>query len=160
TAGCLAIFCNFRRLPIVAHTGTQAWNRERRGSVYFDWRPLREGVGMPLLGSSSLQVGVTLVIMAIVILGLSLGAEILIPLAIAIIFAFILAPIVRQLERRRLPQPIAVAIAMSGLVVLILALSTAFSAQMLSLTAGLTQYRSNLVEKVRTISSVGRDAGL
>lgn len=115
---------------------------------------------MPLLADSLRNLSASLIVMALVVTALVLGKAIFIPLAIAVIIAFILAPLVRQLAARGVPQPVA-AVGVLGLALLfILALSFAVSAQLLSLTADLGSYQHNLVEKVRAIADMGRSDGL
>jgi predicted PurR-regulated permease PerM len=113
-----------------------------------------------MLADSLRNLSASLIVMALVIAALVVGSAILIPLAIAVVIAFVLAPVVRWLTARRVPQPVA-AIAVLGIAILLfLALSFAVSAQLLSLTAELGNYQHNLVEKVRAIAEMGRSNGL
>lgn len=115
---------------------------------------------MPLLADSLRQLSASLIIMAIVIAALVLGRELFIPLAVAIVIAFILAPVVRWLTARHVPQPVAAVGAIAMAIVLIVGMSFAFSAQLLSLTAELDGYKQNLVAKVRTVAEFGRSDGM
>lgn len=112
-------------------------------------------VPMPLLADSMRNLTAALTIMAIVIAALVLGREILMPLAVGAIIAFMLAPIVRRLDRLRVPQSLAVGLTLSGTVVVLLVLSMLFSSQLLSLMTSLADYRANLIAKVRTVTSLG-----
>lgn len=114
---------------------------------------------MPLISDSSRQLAAALTIAALVIAGLVLGREVLIPLAIATVLSFILSPIVARLTSLRLPRPLSVAVVLLLLVAGIIGLSITFSTQMLTLTASLPEYKQNILTKVRAITGVGRDEG-
>jgi len=115
---------------------------------------------MPLLADSLRNLSASMIIMALVVTALFVGSAILIPLAIAIVIAFVLAPVVRWLTARRVPQPVAAVAVLGVAMLLFLALSFGVSAQLLSLTAELGNYKHNLVEKVRAIAEMGRSDGL
>ncbi len=115
---------------------------------------------MPLLADSLRNLSATLIVSALVIAALVLGRDLFIPLAIAIVIAFVLAPVVQWLTARNVPQPVA-AIGTLGLTMaMLIGLSLAFSAQLLSLTADLGTYKQNLLAKVRTVADLGRQDGL
>ncbi len=115
---------------------------------------------MPLLADSLRNLSASLIIMALVIGALVVGRDLFMPLAVAIVIAFVLAPLVRWLAARHVPQPIA-AVGVLGLTIaLLVGLSLAFSAQLLSLTAELDSYKQNLVTKVRTVAEYGRSDGV
>lgn len=111
---------------------------------------------MPFL-SDARRLFFALAITAIVIAGLVLGRDILIPLAVATIIAFILAPVVRKLVRLRVPESAAATVVLGGTVAAILALSFVFSTQLLELAASIGSYRGNIIEKVRSVGGNGGD---
>lgn len=115
---------------------------------------------MPLLADSLRNLSASLIVIALIVGALYVGSAIFIPLAIAIVIAFILAPLVRWLAARHVPQPIAAVGVLAAAILLIVALSFAVSAQLLSLTAELGSYKHNLVEKVRAVADMGRSDGL
>lgn len=115
---------------------------------------------MPLLADSLRNLSASLIVMAIIVAALYVGSAIFIPLAIAIVIAFVLAPLVRWLTARHIPQPIAAVGVLAAAILLLVALSFAVSAQLLSLTAELGSYKHNLVEKVRAVADMGRSDGL
>jgi predicted PurR-regulated permease PerM len=98
----------------------------------------------------------SLMITALVIAALVLGADLLIPLAIATILSFILSPIVKKLVRWQFPRSLAVAIVLGGGFISAVSLTAVLSTQILTLTAELQTYRENLVEKARWVSSLGQ----
>jgi len=97
----------------------------------------------------------SLIVTALLILALVLGREVLTPLALATILAFILAPVVRFLIARRAPRALAVGCVMIAFVASVIASSIFFSAQILSLTASLANYKENLVHKLDTVTKSG-----
>lgn len=115
---------------------------------------------MPLLADSLRNLSASLIVIALIVAALYVGSAIFIPLAIAIVIAFILAPLVRWLTAHQVPQPVAAVGVLGAALLLLAALSVAVSAQLLSLTADLGSYKQNLVEKVRTVADMGRSDGL
>jgi predicted PurR-regulated permease PerM len=110
---------------------------------------------MPMFADNLRTLHASMTVAALVIAALVLGAELLIPLAIATILSFMLSPIVRRLVRWRLPRSLAVVIVLGGSFIAAVALTAVLSTQILSLTAELQSYRANIVEKVRWVSSMG-----
>ena len=82
---------------------------------------------------------------------LYLAREVLIPLALAILLSFLLAPLVRRLEGWRLGRVfstvVAVAIAFSAIALV----SAVATRQALSLAAKLPEYRENIREKIQSL---------
>jgi predicted PurR-regulated permease PerM len=101
---------------------------------------------MPMLADNAAWLAAALTIAAMIIAALLLGREILLAFALAIVLAFMLAPIVCWLTRRHLPRGLAVAVTMLTVPAGTILASATFSAQLLSLTADLGGYRDNLVE--------------
>lgn len=115
---------------------------------------------MPMVAGTIRDVAAALVIAALLIAALVFGSAILIPLALATILSFILAPIVKRLARWRIPRAVAVMIVVTLAVAGLLAASAVFSAQLLSLTASLATYKDNLVQKVRIVTGSNSDASI
>ena len=115
---------------------------------------------MPLLADSLRNLSASLIVIALVIVALVVGRDLFIPLAVAIVIAFILAPLVRWLAARHVPQPVAAVGVLGMAIVVLVGLSLAFSAQLLSLTAELDSYKQNLITKVRTVADYGRSDGV
>lgn len=106
---------------------------------------------MPLLADSIKSLSATLVTAAIVIAALVLGRDILVPLALAGISCFVLVPIVVLLKKHGVPQGLAEGVVLLAVVGGLTAGSIGLSSQLLSLAADLPQYRTNVLEKVRSI---------
>ena len=111
---------------------------------------------MPLVSDTVYNFAAGLVAMALVITGLMAGKDILIPLALACILAFILAPVVNWLLAHHVPHGLAVTGLMALVVVSLVAMILAFSAQMLSVATTLESNRNNLVTKLRDVT--GKDS--
>ena len=96
----------------------------------------------------------------VVVAVLYLAADVLIPLALAILFAFLLAPAVRRLERwklGRLPATTVVVLAAMGLVG---AIGWVASNQAIALAADLPQYRANIAAKLALLRDPGAGSKL
>lgn len=107
---------------------------------------------MPLFADTSAKVAAGLIVAALLIAAMVLGKDVLLPFALSVIIAFMMSPVVGWLVARRVPHAVAVGLTMTVVVVGALAAATTLSAQLLSLTADLGDYRTNLVDKVRTLS--------
>ena len=91
---------------------------------------------------------------------LYLAKEVLIPVALAILFSFLLAPAVRRLEQwklGRIPSTIVVALLGFGLVAAIVGVA---ATQAISLGAKLPEYRHNIVEKIHALRHPKRDSNI
>lgn len=87
-----------------------------------------------------------------VLIAVVYGRDVLMPLSLAGVLAFALAPAVSWLARRKVPRSAAVAIVLLTLVGAGIWGATIFSAQILSLTTSLAGYKDNLAEKARSLS--------
>jgi predicted PurR-regulated permease PerM len=106
---------------------------------------------MPLIANTLRTLSAALVTAAILVAALVFGREILVPLALAVISCFVLVPLVRWLEQRSIPEWLSVATVVTVVTGILLAASVALSSQLLSLAADLPAYKTNVVEKVRTV---------
>ena len=114
---------------------------------------------MPLIADNARALYASLVIFAIVVAGLVLGRDVLIPLAISASLAFILSPIVAWLVARRVPHGLAVPGLVVTVVLALAGLTAVFSAQVVSLAGELSTYQANLVQKVRTLAEAAKSEG-
>jgi predicted PurR-regulated permease PerM len=86
--------------------------------------------------------------------------EVLLPLALAILFAFLLAPVVERLERLRLARlPATLAVALLALA-LIVSIGTVAGMQAVSLAAKLPEYRHTIAQKIRALRAPKQDTTL
>jgi predicted PurR-regulated permease PerM len=82
---------------------------------------------------------------------LYLARDVLIPLALAILASFLLAPVVRQLERWRLGRVLATLLAVAIAFSAIAGIGWIAAQQAVSLAAKLPEYRENIRQKIRAV---------
>jgi predicted PurR-regulated permease PerM len=95
---------------------------------------------------------------ATVIVALYFGREVLIPVAIAMLFAFILSPAVTWV-RRLLPLPFAVATVVLGALVVGGLLAMLVTMQLAEVAGSLTDYQANLQQKIQDIRGLSEGGG-
>lgn len=116
---------------------------------------------MPLLADSLRNLASVMLVGALTLAGLYYGQDILVPIAVATILAFILAPIVNWMNRAGVPHSVSVTLAVVSAVTVTTVGIVAFSNQLITLAANLDSYKGNFVEKVRTVtSSAGGESSL
>lgn len=91
----------------------------------------------------------TIAVLLVVVAGLYLGAGILVPLVLAILLAFALAPVVNLLERLHIPDVLAVLLAVLMAAAMIGAFAYVASTQVVGLAANLPGYQSTVSEKLQ-----------
>ncbi len=79
------------------------------------------------------------------------GRDVLIPLALSVLLAFLLAPGVRHLERRKVPRAAATSIMVGMSCVVMAALIWVSVVQILNLAASLPEYKKNIQNKVAVL---------
>jgi predicted PurR-regulated permease PerM len=97
--------------------------------------------------SSLLALAVTVVVIA----GLYLGREVLVPIVLALLLSFLLAPLVDLLRRIYLPRTAAVLVATALALGVILLLGAIIGTQVASLASDLPQYERTIETKVSTV---------
>lgn len=95
---------------------------------------------------------------AMAILALYFGRDVLIPAAVAVLFAFILNPVVNWL-RRLLPLPLAVALAMLGAMTFIGVLAVLAMSELAEVAGSLAGYQTNLHQKIQDVRQLSEGAG-
>src|SRR4051795_4425991 len=93
---------------------------------------------VPLTKSSRF---ITLAAICIVVGALYFAQDVLIPLALAVLFCFLLAPLVRRLERLRLGRTASVIIVVLAAAAVVVALAWTVSLQVVNLAENLPSYR-------------------
>ncbi len=100
-----------------------------------------------------------MLIVVVIVAALWALRDILMPLALALLLSFVLAPVVRGLTRRRAPRalavPLVVLVAFAG----IFALGALFAGQVSQLAAELPTYQTTLREKVRALRASAAEKG-
>ncbi|HEX7053309.1 MAG TPA: AI-2E family transporter [Burkholderiales bacterium] len=91
---------------------------------------------------------------------LYLAKEVLLPLALAILIAFLLAPAVAWLERRRLGRVPATLVVSLAALALVASIGTVAALQAVSLAAKLPEYRHTIAQKIRDLRAPRGDSAL
>ncbi len=94
------------------------------------------------------------VIGVIVIAALYFGSELFVPLAISVLLAFSLSPVVRFLRRRSVPQGLAVTVTVLLTFMIIFIFGAVVTTQVTELGTELPRYQAALKEKVRAINTL------
>ncbi len=108
----------------------------------------------PLLTSSSDARTATLqglLIGAIVIAGLYIGREVLLPLALAILLSFVLTPPLLALRKLKVPRVLAVTLVVTTAFGIMFALGWMMSRETTDLAAELPNYQATLSEKIKSL---------
>ena len=100
----------------------------------------------------------TLAVSVVTIAALYLARDLLIPLTLAVLLSFVLAPLVRLLRRARLPWPPAVLIAVLLALAVLLAVGGVIGAQIAGLADDLPRYETTIRKKIDTVQelTIGR----
>lgn len=98
---------------------------------------------------------VLLVITAI----LYIGRDIFLPLAVAFLLSFAIAPVVSFLRRRSVPRLVAVIICVATAFAMIVAFGVLFATQVADLAKNIPSYQANIVEKIRTLREIEAGSG-
>jgi predicted PurR-regulated permease PerM len=89
--------------------------------------------------------------MVVVIAVLYLARDVLIPLALAVVFSFLLTPVVTGLERFRLGRVPAVLVVLALSFVLLVSVGWGVTGQLIEITGQLPNYRVNIHNKVQAL---------
>ena len=100
------------------------------------------------------------VIGAIVVAALYFGRDVFMPMALAALLSFGLAPLVRLLRRWKLRRGLAVAVAVLLAFLVIVGIGSVLVGQLTQLAVNLPQYQSNIVEKVRSLKLSAAGGGV
>ena len=111
---------------------------------------------MPLMSETFSKLASAMIVAALLIAGLVLGKDLLIPITLAAVLTFILSPVVRRMTSWRLNRGAAVALVMLGLLGTVVGFAGAVSTQLISLAAGIEGYRTNILDKVRVVTGSGQ----
>jgi predicted PurR-regulated permease PerM len=96
----------------------------------------------------------------IVVAALYFAREILVPITLAVLLSFVLAPLVRLLQRLRVPRSLAVIGAVAAALVASLSLTTMVMVEVDQLANDLPRYQSTLSDKMHNLRDTVGHAGL
>ena len=110
---------------------------------------------LPAKGATAASRLLTLICMVVVIAGLYLGRRILIPLALAMVFAFLLTPLVALVERSRIGRvPSVLTVLLLSFAILVL-VGWGVTNQLVEIIARLPDYQENIHNKIEAIRAPG-----
>jgi predicted PurR-regulated permease PerM len=102
----------------------------------------------------------TTVLMAVVVVSaLYFGREVLVPIALAVLMSFVLAPLVRLLQRWFVPRIVAVAIVVLIAFGAVFSLGSLMVSQVNQLAGDLPRYQSTLREKIPSLRAAAAATG-
>jgi len=101
---------------------------------------------MALLGAVA-----TAILACIIVATLYFGREIFVPIALAILLSFVLAPLVGLLQYLRVPRGVAVVSVVVAAFALIFAMGSLLATQLTQLAGDLPRYQSTISEKIQSI---------
>jgi predicted PurR-regulated permease PerM len=99
------------------------------------------------------------ILAALFITGLYFGREIFVPIALAILLSFVLAPLVRLLQRARVPRAFSVVSVVVLAFIAIFGLGTLIANQLSQLAGDLPVYQSTMREKIKSVRGVTASSG-
>ena len=101
----------------------------------------------------------TVLVAAAIVAALYFGREVLLPMALAVLLSFVLAPAVKLLQRLYLPRFAAVTIVVLLAFGVIFGLGTLMFTQVSQLAGDLPRYQSNLGEKIQALRGAATASG-
>ena len=102
----------------------------------------------------------TAIVAAAVIAALYFGREVLLPLALAILLSFVLAPLVIQLRRFHMGRVPSVLIAVLTAVVLFVGITAVIGNQLTQIAGNLPQYQSTIREKIHAMQGAAAGSSI
>src|SRR3977135_2873586 len=87
----------------------------------------------------------------VIVAALYFGREVLVPIALALLMSFALAPLVRMLQRWRVPRTLAVIVVVLAAFAAIFSLGALMVSQVNQLAGELPRYQSTLREKIPSL---------
>ncbi len=115
-----------------------------------DATPAPDNTVTPPSGPSMASL-LNLAVGVVVVAALSFGRDVFIPIVLAILLSFVLAPLVNLLRRFYLPRVPAVVAAVLIALGIVLSLGTVIGLQMASLTADLPRYETTIRAKIKNV---------
>jgi predicted PurR-regulated permease PerM len=101
----------------------------------------------------------TVLLAVVVVAALYLGREVLVPIALAVLMSFVLAPPVRRLQAWYVPRILAVILVVLVAFAAIFSLGGLMVSQVNQLAADLPQYQSTLREKIKSLRGAAAGTG-
>ncbi|WP_314138102.1 AI-2E family transporter [Buttiauxella noackiae] len=105
----------------------------------------------PIITLSGLKAVIMLGMLVIILVGIKVAAEIIVPFILALFIAIILNPMIRRLERVRVPRVLAISFVISVIIFFMAVLLAYLGTTLNELTRTLPQYRSLLISPLQTL---------
>ena len=105
----------------------------------------------PIITLSGLKAVIMLGMLVIILVGIKVAAEIIVPFILALFIAIILNPMIRRLERIRVPRVLAITFVISVIIFFMAVLLAYLGTTLNELTRTLPQYRSLLISPLQTL---------
>jgi predicted PurR-regulated permease PerM len=102
----------------------------------------------------------TIIIVAAIVVGLSFGRDVLVPIAIAVLLSFVLAPVTDALTRFRIGRVASVLLAVTLAFGLLIGLGAVIGKQLAQLGDNLPQYQAVIAKKLEAVRSSGFSKGV
>jgi predicted PurR-regulated permease PerM len=102
----------------------------------------------------------TIIIVAAIVIGLYFGGDVLVPIAIAVLLSFVLAPVTDALTRIRIGRVASVLVAVALAFALLIALGAVIGKQVAQLGENLPQYQIVIAKKLQAVRSSGFSKGV
>ena len=102
----------------------------------------------------------TVIIVAAIVIGLYFGRDVLVPIAIAVLLSFVLAPVTDALTRIRIGRIASVLVAVALAFALLIALGAVIGKQVAQLGENLPQYQTVIAKKLEAVRSSGFSKGV
>jgi predicted PurR-regulated permease PerM len=102
----------------------------------------------------------TVIIVAAIVIGLYFGRDVLVPIAIAVLLSFVLAPVTDALTRIRIGRVASVLVAVALAFALLIALGAVIGKQVAQLGENLPQYQIVIAKKLQAVRSSGFSKGV
>src|SRR3954463_6417993 len=109
---------------------------------------------VPLLSGTS-----SAILACIIVATLYFGREIFVPIALAILLSFVLAPLVGLLQHLRVPRGVAVVSVVVAAFALIFAMGSLLATQLTQLAGDLPRYQSTITEKIQSFRETTASRG-
>lgn len=114
----------------------------------------------PIITMGGLKAVIMCGMIVIILVGIKIAAEIIVPFILALFIAIILNPMIRRLERVRVPRVMAIVLVISVIVCFVVLLLAYLGTTLNELTRTLPQYRSSLISPLQTLEPWLQRAGI
>jgi AI-2 transport protein TqsA len=111
----------------------------------------RAGMAKPIITLNALKLVIMLGMLVIVLAGIKVAADLIVPFVLALFVAVILNPVVSLLERIRIPRALAIVLLVSAIVMLAVLLLAYLGTSLNELARTLPQYRSSLIAPLSSL---------